>query len=77
MMFGPRLNTVFASRWKALFWAASVLFSAYCFVPSQSETGEGGDDQAVQMVTAMLPGAQPSAQPSRSPWASESPKPAH
>lgn len=31
--FGPRLNTVFASRWKALLWAAGVLLTAYCAVP--------------------------------------------
>ncbi|HWU01874.1 MAG TPA: hypothetical protein VN222_03965 [Novosphingobium sp.] len=26
---GPRLSTVFASRWKALLWAGGILLSAY------------------------------------------------
>ncbi len=33
-MFGPRLNGVFASRWKALWWAGSILLLAYCTVPA-------------------------------------------
>ena len=33
-MFGPRMSTVFASRWKALWWSAMVLMTAYCTVPS-------------------------------------------
>lgn len=37
-MFGPRLNTVFASRWKAVWWSAVVLTTAYCSVPSPDET---------------------------------------
>jgi hypothetical protein len=36
---GPKLNTVFASRWKALFWAAGVLLTAYCTVPSADDAG--------------------------------------
>lgn len=38
LFFGPRLNTVFASRWKALIWAGSILLTAYCAVPSAEET---------------------------------------
>lgn len=38
-MFGPRLSTVFASRWKALWWSAIVLLTAYCTVPSSEEAG--------------------------------------
>jgi hypothetical protein len=37
-MLSPRLNTVFASRWKALLWAASILFFAWRMVPSAEET---------------------------------------
>lgn len=37
-MFGARLNTVFASRWKALIWSAGILLTAYCSVPSQEDT---------------------------------------
>ena len=36
-MFGPRITTVFQSRWKALFWSASMLLTAYCSVPSADE----------------------------------------
>jgi hypothetical protein len=32
-MFGPRLNTVFASRWRALWFSASMLLLAYCSIP--------------------------------------------
>ena len=32
-MFGPRLNTVFASRWRALWFSGAVLLTAYCSVP--------------------------------------------
>lgn len=39
-MFGPRLGTVFASRWRALWFGASVLLLAYCSVPSPEETAK-------------------------------------
>ena len=38
--FGPRLNTVFASRWKALVWAGGILLTAYCSVPSPEQTAQ-------------------------------------
>jgi len=44
--FGPRMNTVFASRWKALVWSAGILMTAYCSVPSRDETAEA--DAATQ-----------------------------
>ncbi len=39
-MFGPRLNTVFASRWKALLWSACILMTAYCSIPAAEDTPE-------------------------------------
>ena len=36
--FGPKLNTVFASRTKALLWAGGILLTAYCTVPSAEQT---------------------------------------
>jgi hypothetical protein len=36
-MLGPRLTTVFKSRWRALWWAASVLLTAYCSIPSPDD----------------------------------------
>lgn len=32
-MFGPRLSTVFASRWRALWFAGATLMTAYCAIP--------------------------------------------
>jgi len=37
-MFGPKFSTIFASRWRALWFAASMLLLAYCSVPSPDET---------------------------------------
>ena len=37
---------VFRSRWKALWWAAGILLTAYCTVPSADETAS--KDQAAQ-----------------------------
>lgn len=36
-MFGPRITTVFASRWRALWWAASMLVLAWSIVPDADE----------------------------------------
>jgi len=46
---------VFRSRWKALWWAAGILLTAYCTVPSKDET-DGGD--ASGGLSAMM-GGQP------------------
>ena len=40
-MFGPRLTRVFASRWSALWWAASILFLAWQLTPSADDDGSG------------------------------------
>ncbi|PEQ11576.1 hypothetical protein B2G71_15715 [Novosphingobium sp. PC22D] len=40
-MLGPRITTVFRSRWNAIFWSLGVLLTAYCSVPSQDETDDG------------------------------------
>ena len=65
MLFpGPKLNTLFASRWKALAWGAGVLLTAYCSIPSREES-----DQTDRIA--------PSGQTAHaaSPWAPD-PKPA-
>lgn len=33
-MFGPKLTTLFQSRWKALLWSLGILATAYCTVPA-------------------------------------------
>jgi hypothetical protein len=39
-MFGPRLSRVFASRWAALWWAATMLLLAWQLVPSANDPAE-------------------------------------
>lgn len=41
-MFGPRLTTVFASRWRALWFAGMTLLTAYCSIPSAEESEQAG-----------------------------------
>lgn len=60
--FGPRLTTVFASRWKALLWSAGILLTAYCTVPSAEETAQ---KEAAQAAAA----AHPATVHHKSPWA--------
>ena len=59
-MFGPRITTVFASRWKALWWGAGIMMTAYCSIPSAEETA---GSQAAAVV-------KPSG-PHHSPWAKQ------
>lgn len=47
-MFGPRLTTVFASRWRAVWFAGSVLLFAYMMVPSADETPAGNGQMAAE-----------------------------
>ncbi|MCT2401348.1 hypothetical protein [Novosphingobium mangrovi (ex Huang et al. 2023)] len=49
MMFGPKITTVFKSRWNALFWAGGVLLTAYCSVPSPDQTAQ---QQAAKVAAA-------------------------
>ncbi len=44
--FGPKLNTVFQSRRKALIWALSILVTAYCTVPAADQARQQGADKA-------------------------------
>ena len=52
--FGPKMNTVFVSRWKALLWAGGILLTAYCTVPSAEQTAEE-DAQAQARVAQHAP----------------------
>ena len=45
-MFGPGIMSVFTSRWKALWWSAGILMTAYCSVPSADETAQSDKEQA-------------------------------
>ncbi len=42
-MFTPRVTQVFASRWKALWWSAGILTTAYCTVPSANQSQKKAD----------------------------------
>lgn len=59
-MFGPRLTSVFASRWKALWWAAGVLTTAYCSIPPADDTATADDPGTLQ--------AEAPAAPHQNPW---------
>ena len=70
MLFpGPKLNTLFRSRWNALLWGAGVLLTAYCSVPSQEESKE--EAAATPAISASG-----STGPATSPWARDPAKPA-
>ena len=57
-MFGPKLNSVFASRWKALWWSAIVLATAYCTVPDADDgsVDDAAHSQKQDEATAKLIG---------------------
>ena len=60
-MFGPKIRSVFRSRWHALLWSAGVLLTAYCSVPSPDDAADGDGNAKV------------AAEPShRNPWAKDS-----
>jgi hypothetical protein len=45
-MFGPKMSTVFASRWNAIWWSGMVLLTAYCSVPSPQSGASSDKHQA-------------------------------
>jgi hypothetical protein len=47
-MFGPKISTVFASRWKAVWWSAAILMTAYCSIPGADDGPGGPPDAAAQ-----------------------------
>ena len=59
MLFpGPKLNTLFASRWKAIAWGAGVLLTAYCSIPSREESDQtDGATHTTQTTSATSPWA--------------------
>lgn len=52
-MIGPGINTVFRSRWNALFWAAGVLLTAYCAIPAPDEESKPDQQTAVEQDKAV------------------------
>ncbi|MBS0254569.1 MAG: hypothetical protein JSS36_05000 [Proteobacteria bacterium] len=72
MFLGPKLTSVFASRWKALLWSAGVLLTAYSLVPTEDEgTNSAQDDAAVKAAVELAGGtvsSQASPAPAGDPW---------
>lgn len=58
--FGPKMNQVFRSRWKAIGWSLGVLLTAYCTVPVA--------DQARQHEAAKVSAAH---EAHKSPWSKD------
>ncbi len=67
IMFGPRLNTVFASRWRAVWFAVTILLNDYC-----SERLEGEQPLDLGLAASSPPVAEP--HHARSPWALDEPQ---
>lgn len=89
---GPRMNSVFRSRWRALWWSAGVLLTAYCSVPaltnkdaspskgpSQGEASAQAEQAkgAEQLARILGADAKPKASDHTNPWAKSSPAPVH
>lgn len=63
-MFGPKITTVFRSRWNALWWSLGILATAYCSVPPADE-----DDQADSAAALAGSAAEHSPEAHTNPWA--------
>jgi hypothetical protein len=59
-MFGPRITTVFQSRWKAVVWSLGIIATAYCTVPMADQARQHEAKKAAQTSAAH-----------KSPWAKE------
>jgi hypothetical protein len=69
-MLGPRITTVFRSRWRALWFAASVLLGVYFTVPRAGDKPNADQERAVQAVAALLDQGQPApGEHHANPWA--------
>jgi len=68
-MFGPKIRNVFKSRWHALFWAASMLVTAYCSIPSADD--DGSDDAVTQFATNVAAHAGEQNAGHKNPWAKD------
>jgi hypothetical protein len=69
-MFGPRLTTVFRSRWRAVWWAVSILVGVYFSVPRSGDDDAGSQD-AEQAIATLLNQQAPAEPPQQhsNPWA--------
>lgn len=69
-MFGPRITTVFRSKWRALWFAASVLAGVWFSVPKEGEKADPAQQQAIAAVTGLVGQDQPTPERKHvNPWA--------
>ena len=72
-MFGPRITTVFRSRWRAAWFVLSVLAGVWWSVPRQGAQDDADAQKAAEAVAAVIQQqqGQPSTQPEHhvNPWA--------
>ncbi|MBW8754991.1 MAG: hypothetical protein JF595_12730 [Sphingomonadales bacterium] len=73
-MFGPRITTVFRSRWRAVWFVVSVLAGVYWSIPSKDAQDDPDAQKAAEAVASILQQGQPPAQPEKhtNPWAKNS-----
>ena len=69
-MFGPRLTKIFASRWHALWWAATILLLAWQIVPAPDDQEPDDQTAAGQRWHVTNQNA-----PAANPWALDTPAP--
>lgn len=50
--FGPKMNTLFASRWKAALWSAGILLTAYCTIPAADGAREHSQQKIAKAAAA-------------------------
>lgn len=70
-MLGPKITTVFRSRWNALFWSAGVLLTAYCSVPARDETAPATSPAATGPAKSDPTGEPAPTHAHVNPWAKE------
>lgn len=67
---GPKITTVFRSRWNAVFWSLSVLLTAYCSVPDPDEDN-GAKARKAQSAVGCVIGKCPKSHKPHNPWAKD------
>lgn len=53
-MFGPRITTVFRSRWRAVWFVVSILVGVWWSVPRQGNHDDADERKAAEAVAAVL-----------------------
>jgi hypothetical protein len=53
-MFGPRVTTVFRSKWRALWWAVSVLVGVWFSVPHGQDRPDPGAQKDAEALAGLF-----------------------